>query len=83
VIKMAKDQRFQEWALELAKAAIKHPDKTFRQLMDEWIVPSWTDYFLEEISQEMDNTTIGQDPFYLLAQMGGLVPKRKKRWGLF
>lgn len=43
-----KGRKFQEWALLVTNKAIVNQDKTFRQLVDEKIIPSWAEYFLRD-----------------------------------
>lgn len=42
------EKEFSEWAVLLAKNALKYQDKTFRQLVHEKIVPSWTEYLFKQ-----------------------------------
>ena len=40
------NEAFNQWAVIFARAAIKHQDKTFRQMVHEKIIPSYAEYFL-------------------------------------
>lgn len=77
---MTEDERFQKWALIIAKALIQNQDKTFRQLVDKQIIPSWTDFFLVKIEQAIReiNSALPPDPFDLLAGIGGLMDPKKR-----
>lgn len=44
---MASEQ-FRDWAEKVVRKAIEFQDKTFRQLVEEKIVPSWAEYFLKK-----------------------------------
>lgn len=41
------DNRFAEWAVKVVRVAMNNQDKTFRQLVDEKLVPSWAEYVLK------------------------------------
>ena len=38
------NEQFRDWAELVARAAIDDQDKTFRQLVEEKIIPSWAEY---------------------------------------
>ena len=41
-------ERFSKWAVIFARAASKHQDLTFRQLVERKIIPSWAEFVLKE-----------------------------------
>ena len=46
VPKLKDSTAFNQWAVILARAAMKYQDKTFRQMVHEKIIPSYAEYFL-------------------------------------
>ena len=47
------DPKYITWALLLTSEAINHQDKTFRQLVDEKIIPSWAEFYLKKSSKQL------------------------------
>jgi len=39
-------KHFRDWSEEVTRAAMDNQDKTFRQLVNEKIIPSWAEYVL-------------------------------------
>lgn len=45
---LGQTELFRDWAEFVARKAIDFQDKTFRQLVNEKIIPSWAEYVLKQ-----------------------------------